>query len=197
MVPIAAAAATLALAACAPPTPPMPPPPAQQPPFAVAPSDSAVEQAMIARIVMADEPFPAPPGRPPQSDDPPTPCSALFTVQSVSVTQQPVSNGVSSRPIVAAVLPPPPHAIEVDATWHATRIAADPDTPGPQRSTQADCFNADATNDWAVGQSVVFHATTTITYTGPYWMLVDGDVHIPLASGPPHPFTVKIVAQKQ
>jgi hypothetical protein len=172
---LVAALAVAPLAACGP----------APPPFATAPSDGAVQQALLARIAMTDEPMPPAPNAD-SGDLPPTPCAALFQVQSLSVTQQPTSQG--------QLLEATAYQIAVSSTYTVTRIAPDPPSEqGPQANSIGDCFGPTASPpaSWGVGQSVVLQGSATITYKGPYWLLRDGDVVIPLASGSSHPFTVK------
>jgi hypothetical protein len=171
---ISGAAMLVALAGC---VPVVPPPP--QPPFATAPVDSAVQQALMQRLGMTDS-FPTDPSSP--GNNPPMACAALFTVQSESITQQPVLQAGH-------------YSVEVDATIQATRTAIDsPNDVGAFQDDVSDCFGAPAPlPGWAIGASVTLPAKYTLTYVGPYWLLQDGDVTIPLSSGPSHAFTVKQV----
>jgi len=171
---ISGAAMLVVLAGCVP-TLPSPP----QPPFATAPSDSAVQQALMQRFEMTDS-FPVDPSS--TASSPPPACSTLFTVQSESVTQQPVVQAGH-------------YSVEVAATIQATRIAIDsPNDVGAFQDDVSDCFGAPAPlPGWAIGASVTLPANYTLTYVGPYWLLQVGDVTIPLASGPAHAFTVKQV----
>jgi hypothetical protein len=170
---LSALALTGALAGCVPAPP--------QPPFATAPADDAVQQAILQRITAADPPFPTLPASMGVTQPPP-PCSVLFSVQSVSVTQQPVSQfGVG-------------YFVEVDSTFQATRLAIDsPNDTGPFQDDVADCFAGASAPlpDWPIGATMTLHGKTSLTYVGPYWLLSDGDVTIPLAGGPSHAFSVK------
>ena len=162
---ISGAAMLVVLAGCVP-TLPSPP----QPPFATAPSDSAVQQALMQRFEMTDS-FPVDPSS--TASSPPPACSTLFTVQSESVTQQPVVQAGH-------------YSVEVAATIQATRIAIDsPNDVELSRTTSAIVSaRRRRTPGWAIGASVTLPANYTLTYVGPYWLLLVGDRHaIPLASG--------------
>jgi hypothetical protein len=162
------ALAGLALSACG-------GPPA--PPFATAPSDAAVADALTARVEAPDTPDMAVrPGLP--GDTPHTPsCQDSYRVDQVSVKQQPQHDAYGYR-------------VKVDASYQVTRLL--PDTEDTVIAGPNDCFGYNSNNQIAWnGGAATIAGGGAITWRGSYWLLNVGDEYIPMSPGPEHAFVVQ------